>query len=51
MHIKLIKMLSILIVSSASIFEVYLDIKLTMEHNWKGDVWIEMRENIYTEIS
>lgn len=49
MHIKLIKILSVLI-SSSSIFEFYLNIKLTMEHNWKADVWIEMRENIYTEI-
>lgn len=44
-------MLSVLIVSSASILGVYLNIKLTVEPNWKGDVWIEMRENICTEIS
>lgn len=33
MHIKLIKMLSVLIVSSASVLGVYLNIKLTVEPN------------------
>lgn len=37
-HIKLIKMLSVLIVSSALILGVYLHIKLTVEPNWKGNM-------------
>lgn len=37
-HIKLIKMLSVLIASSALILTVYLHIKLTVEPNWKGDM-------------
>lgn len=38
MHIKLIKMLSVSIVSLAAILRVYLNIKLTLEPDWIGDV-------------
>lgn len=38
MHIKLIKMLSVSIVSLAAILGVYLNIKLTLEPDWIGDV-------------
>lgn len=47
MHIKLIKMLSVLIVSSASVLGVYLNIKLTVEPNWKGDMYGMKWEKIF----